>query len=356
MLDVRSDTASLPSLEMLDAMRTARVGDEILGDDPTVNELEAYGASLFQKEAALFTVSGTMSNQIAVMAFCDRGDEIILGRESHMYNLEAGGLAALSQVQVRTIPCSKGWYDPRLVEAAIRCPGKQCPKTSLVCIENTYDLNRGYPVTVDNTLEIAALARAHNIPLYIDGARLFNAAAALGVEITELSDPADAIQICMTKGLSAPFGSLLLGDAAFVEKARWLKQRIGGGMRQAGYLAAPALIALKTMPEKIAEDNLRTRRLAEEITRFASDLFDLTDVKSNIITLDIGKRGIDPSAFLSTMLQNGVYPKHIGGTEFRIVCHHGITDMHIAQIARAIKDAVNLHTKPRDSNESCVLS
>lgn len=336
-IDMRSDTVSPPTDAMLDAMRSARVGDEIMGEDPSVNELERFAADLFGKEAAVFTVSGTMSNQIAVMALCDRGDEVILGSESHMYNLEVGGLAALSQVQARTISCPRGYYDPNLVENAIQNQGIQNSKTGLICIENTCDLNRGYPVHVQNIRDIYTVARLHDIPLYMDGARIFNAAYALGVDVRQISKSVDALQICLTKGLCAPFGSLLLGSAKFVKKAKWLKQRLGGGMRQIGYLAAAALVALKAMPPQAKLDNIRAKKLAENLSSNFPGILDITDVLSNIVTINISSICRDINGFQKRMSETGVRIKRVSNSEFRLVCHRGICDSDIDIVLSAIQ-------------------
>lgn len=341
MIDLRSDTVTLPTEEMLDAMRFAKVGDDILGEDPTVKELEEYAANLLGKEAAVFTVSGTMSNQIAVMALCDRGDEVILGSESHMYNMEVAGLAALSQVQARAISCPKGYYNPQLIERAIQDRSVQHAKTGLICIENTYNMNRGYPVSKQNINDVVSLAHSRGVSVYIDGARIFNAASVLGTDVKDLVRSVDVLQICLTKGMCAPFGSLLLGSNNFVDHARWLKQRVGGGMRQAGYSAAAALVALKTMIPQIEKDNARAKKLLSHILAELPGLFDESETVTNIITIDVSKNCKDALAFYKQMLNAGVHVKKVGESEFRMVCHRGVSDSDIEIIVSALKNAVN---------------
>ena len=340
MIDVRSDTVTKPTRQMLDAMICAQVGDDILGDDPSVKELEALGASMFQKEAALFVVSGTMANQLAVMTHTNRGDEVIVGSDSHIYNLEVGALAALSQVQARPVECVEGRPDPAVFERAIQEAGIQRTHTGLICLENTYDLNRGYPVPREEMELIVNLAANYGVPVYLDGARIFNAASALGTTVEELTRPVATLQVCLTKGLCAPFGSLLIGDGAFIEKARWLRQRIGGGMRQAGYMAAAAAVALRTMPEQIGRDNWNARLLAERIAARIPEIISPHTVKSNIINLDLAQSRVDTEEFYQAVLEKDVLIKPLGGAHFRMICHYGIGEPEMDQIVDAIVYAV----------------
>jgi threonine aldolase len=324
-------------MEMMEAIQTAKLGDDILSEDPTVKQLEKLAADTFGKEAALFTCSGTMSNQIAVMAMAERGDEIIVGERSHIYNLETGGLAALSQVQVRALPFPKGYMDPDMIKAAILPYGIQYAKTKLICLENTYDLNRGYPVTPKNTAEICELAKTHNIPVYLDGARIFNAAAALGVDIKDLTNDVDALQVCLTKGLGAPFGAVLAGSKPFVEKCRRLRQRLGGGLRQAGIVAAPGIVALNKMPQRIYKDNLNAKLLAKGLKEVETTLLDEDSVVTNALTIDISKTGLSSEVFLSGLLQHGIKVKQVGATEFRLMTYYSIGPDEIQKAVDAVR-------------------
>lgn len=337
MIDVRSDTASMPTADMMSAILAAELGDEILGEDPTVRKLEAVAADLFGKEAALFTCSGTMSNQIAIMALTSRGDEVIVGSRSHIYNLEAGGLAALSQVQVRALPFPKGYMDPAVVREAIQPIGMQYATTRLICLENTYDLNQGYPVTAENTAEICALAHSFGIPVYLDGARIFNAATSLGVPVLDLVRDVDALQVCLTKGLGAPFGAVLAGSKEFIETCRRLRQRVGGGLRQAGIVAAPGIVALTQMTHRLEADHQNAAILAAGLKQLDGTLLESTSVPSNAITIDISRTGVDPKAFLQRVNEAGVRIKPIGQTEFRLMTYHNIGSNEIEKILDAVR-------------------
>jgi threonine aldolase len=341
-IDLRSDTVTLPTAAMRDAMRDAEVGDDILGEDPTVRELERRAASVLGKEAGLLVISGTMANQVAVMALSERGDEIIVGDETHIYNLEVGGLAALSQVQVRPIRASRGEFRDDAVRSAIRPPGLQAPVTRLLCLEDTYDLNRGIPLGPQYVERVSGIAKAHGLAVYLDGARIFNAAIALGVAPADIAAPADAVMFCLMKGLSAPMGSMLVGRRDFIEKARWLRQRVGGGMRQAGHLAAAGLVALTQMVDRLREDHANARRLAEGLARIDPSLVDLDLPMTNIVRIDlsgVGARAVEVALALD---RAGVKIKVVAEHACRAVTHHGIDT---AQVDAAL-----------DALSSCLLA
>lgn len=340
MIDVRSDTASMPTAEMMAAIQEARLGDDILGEDPTVNRLEELAAEIFGKEAALFTCSGTMSNQIAVMALTGRGDEIIVGDRSHIYNLETGGLAALSQVQVRPLSFPKGYMDPALVKAAIQPFGVQAPNTRLICLENTYDLNAGYPVSVENTKEICDLAHSFGIPVYLDGARIFNAAVSQGVDVRELVRDVDALQVCLTKGLGAPFGGILAGSQSFIDTCKRMRQRVGGGLRQAGIMAAPGIVALSQMTQRLGEDHDNARILAKGLQAIEPTLLDSWEVPTSAVTIDIAQTGISSDLFNQRVSDQGVRIKQIGQTRFRLMTYHNIGPEEIRQVLSAVGQAL----------------
>lgn len=345
-IDVRSDTVTQPTAKMRKAMSEAIVGDSIMGEDPTVNQLEAMGAQIFGKEAGLFVTSGTMANQIAVMVFCRRGDEIILGSDTHMLNLEVGGLSALSGVQPRVINVPRGYYDPQVVEKSIQPPGIQLAETSLICIENTYDLNKGFIVQPENMREIATIGEKYAIPIYMDGARIFNSAAACDSDVKIFAQHVDALQVCLTKGLAAPFGSLLIGSKTFIDRARLMKQRLGGGMRQAGIMAAAAIVALKEMRERLSEDHKHAKLLAQGLLQIDSRLLNIEDVETNVLTIDVAHLGVhrqvDGDAFLQAMSQQQVKIKKIGDTTFRMITHYHITEVEVEAIVGAVAHAVKL--------------
>lgn len=334
LIDLRSDTVTLPTDAMREAMKSAKVGDDILGEDPTVQRLERVAADMLGKEAGLFVVSGTMGNQVAVMAWTQRGDEVILGRETHLYNLEVGGLAALSGVQAHTLSAPDGYFNETELRQAIRTPGIQAPITRLLCLENTYNLNRGIPLPPDYLRAVAAIAHERGVAVHLDGARLFNAAIALGVGPGELAAPADSVMICLTKGLAAPFGSVLVGPREFIDRARWVRQRIGGGMRQAGHMAAAGLIALQEMVGRLAEDHENARLLAEGLAEIDPTLVDLAQPMTNIVHIRFASRGIPAQQVADRLAARGVRIKVVGEYASRAVTHFGITAEHVQEVVR----------------------
>ena len=334
-------------------MSDAVVGDDILGEDPTVRELEDLGAEMLGKEAGLFVTSGTLGNQVAVMTFAQRGEEIIVGDQTHIYNLEVGALAALSQVQARPVAVRDGRYDPDEVERAIRPVGIQSTRTALVCLENTYNLNEGLVLDLENVSEIRKMADSYGIPIFLDGARIFNAATALGLPGAEVAGPADAVMFCLSKGLSAPVGSLLVGTGEFIDRARVIRQRLGGGMRQAGVIAAAGIVALRKMVARLAEDHALARRLALGLSQIRGLDVDPGRVQTNIVggRLVPGGRLVsdvpadhgapDAEVFLSRLLSHGVKAKRTGPTSFRMVTHHGITEEDIDYVIDVCRGVLN---------------
>lgn len=339
-IDLRSDTVTQPTQAMRDAMYNAVVGDDIMGEDPTVRELELLSANILGKEDGLFVSSGTMANQIAVMVFTNRGEEVIVGDTSHIFNLEVGGLAALSQVQTRSISVPNGLYDIEELESLIQEEGLQRAKTGLICIENTNNLNAGLVVPLENIKEVCDLGKSHNIPIYMDGARLFNAAVALGVDPKEIVKDVDAAMFALTKGLAAPFGAVLVGTKEFIKKARWFKQRIGGGYRQAGFIAAPGIVALNTMIPQISIDHKNAKGLGKRLSEIDGLIVDLNKIHTNIITCSVEKLNITIDEFLSKLLNEGIKAKKISKSSFRMVTHYGIGDVELDKVIEVIKEIV----------------
>lgn len=336
-IDMRSDTVTQPTRAMRDAMRDAEVGDDILGEDPTVRELERRSAAMLGKEAGLFVISGTMANQVAVMSLTERGDEILVGEDTHIYNLEVGGLAALSQVQVRTLQATRGEFSPDAVRAAIRPRGIQSPITRLLCLEDTFNLNRGIPLGPEYLNRVGRIAKERGVAVYLDGARIFNAAVALDVPVADLASAADAAMFCVAKGLSAPVGSVVVGSREFIDKARWIRQRIGGGMRQAGHMAAAALLGLTEMVGRLGEDHRNARRLAEGLARIDRSIVDLDVPMTNIVFMDFsatGATGVEVAQRLSEM---GIRVKVVGERQARAVTHHGIEAADIDAVVAAVR-------------------
>lgn len=286
-IDLRSDTITLPTEEMRRAMYEAEVGDDVFREDPTVNSLEKLAAQVMGKEAALFTPSGTMSNLIAVLTHTHRGDEILMGSEAHMFWYEVGGASALGSVIMRTLPNDEdGRIDPGVVERAIRPENVHSPRTTLLCLENTHNRCSGAVLTLDYTATIAELAHQHGLAVHLDGARIFNAAVALDVTASDLARAADSVCFCVSKGLSAPVGSLLCGSQEFVTKARKWRKMMGGGMRQAGVIAAAGIVALEKMVSRLVEDHAHARRLAHGLAQIPGITINAEKIQTNIVIFE----------------------------------------------------------------------
>ncbi|HWI52692.1 MAG TPA: threonine aldolase family protein, partial [Symbiobacteriaceae bacterium] len=296
---------------------------------PTVQELEELAASMLGKEAGLFVTSGTMGNQVSIMTLAGRGEEIIVGRDSHMFNLEVGALSALCQVQAVPVPVTGGRYDPAEVERAIRPQGIQLTRTAVICLEQTYDLNRGLVVHPANIAELRQLADAHGMSVFMDGARVFNAATALGVDVKAVVRDADVVQFCLSKGLCAPIGSLVVGSREFIARARIMKQRLGGGMRQAGFIAAPGIVALQQMVSRLQEDHDHARILAVGLRQTAGLRVNLTEVQTNIVGVGVEGLHGGVEGFLSGLAAEGIKAKKTGPASFRMITHHGIEEKDI---------------------------
>jgi len=289
-LDFRSDTVTLPTPEMLQAAVNAPLGDDVYGEDPSVNELERLGADMLGKEAGLFVTSGTMGNAVAILAHTNRGDEIILEERSHIYLNEVGGLAVMGSLMARTIKGDMGWLRPEDIKAAVRNDNIHLPPTSLLCIENTHNTAGGIPITVDQMKADWDVAKEHDLGVHLDGARVFNAAIALGVDVKEITQYADTVQICLSKGLAAPVGSIVAGTEALIKKSRKYRKMLGGGMRQAGIIAAPGIIALTKMVDRLADDHENARILAEGLRKI--DGIEIKfPVRSNMVYIDLSGLG-----------------------------------------------------------------
>lgn len=340
-IDLRSDTVTQPTPEMRAAIYNAVVGDDIMGEDPTVRELEELSADLLGKEAGLFVSSGTMANQLAVMAFTNRGEEVIIGDTSHIYNLEVGALASLSQVQTRPMAVPNGIYDISTLRDMIQEPGIQNPKTGLICVENTNNLNAGYVVPLENINAVCQIGRENDIPIYMDGARIFNASIASGIDVKEMVKNIDAVMFALTKGLAAPFGAVLVGNREFIEKARWLKQRIGGGYRQAGFIAAPGIVGLKTMISRISIDHENAKYLGKELSKMKG-LEVIHEIQTNIIACAIKNLPCSIEIFLGKLQDKGIKAKKISNFSFRMVTHYGIEKTDIDYVVDSIKEIVDI--------------
>lgn len=336
--DYRSDAATLATFEMRQAMANAEVGDDFSGEDPTVKRLEEMSAQIFGKEAGLFVISGTMANQIAIMASTQHGDEVLVGDESHIYNMETGALAALAGVQTRALRSIDGEFDLQDVQKSIRKSGLQFPITKVLCLENTYDLNRGIPLSENHMSELCLLAHKNDLLVYLDGARIFNAAAALKVEPKTLCKGIDMMQFSLCKGLSAPVGCILLGTKDFIEQARRIRQRIGGGMAQAGHMAAAGVVALQTMISRIQDDHINAKRLAIGIANINENIVNIEKTLTNIVQMDLKSVGKD-AYYMNHELQGyGIKVKVIDSTTCRLVTHRCITAGDIDETIDVIKN------------------
>ncbi len=322
-IDLRSDTVTRPTLAMRAAMAAAEVGDDVYGDDPTVNELEALAAETLGFEAALFVTSGTMGNQLGIMSQTRRGDEIIAGANSHIFMHEVGAAAVLSGVTVRQVDYPNCIPVPAMVEAAIRPDDIHEPPTSLICLENA--LANGRLVPVETMAEIRRIADEHGLNVHLDGARVFNAAAALGVDVKEITRYADSVSCCLSKGLCAPVGAIFAGRAETVKRARKCRKLLGGGMRQAGILAAAEILALKEMPKRLSEDHANAKRLAELLSQIDGVSIDKDSVEINMVFFKLDRSAELKAALPEKMKQHGILinPEELG--EFRFVTNNDVS-------------------------------
>lgn len=326
MIDLRSDTVTHPTPEMREAMARAEVGDDQSGEDPTVNRLEELAAEKVGKEAAMYVPSGVMGNLCALLTHCGRGDEVLMGDQSHILWYESGGGAALGGLPYRTVPNGRyGDLDPAEVDAAIRPSRSGFPPTGLVCMENTHNRCGGAVLTREQMQSVTDVVHQRGVPVHLDGARIFNAAAHLGVPAPELTSAVDTVQFCLSKGLSAPVGSLLAGPAPFIQEARKARKMLGGAMRQAGVIAAAGVVALKRMVDRIPEDHEAARKLAERLTGLPGIELDLTSVQTNIVVFELTDERWSPEEFMQALAAEGLRISSFGARRLRVVAHHGIS-------------------------------
>ena len=333
-IDLYSDTHTLPTERMRDAMRDAVVGDDVSEDDPTVNKLERLAAEKVGKRAALFVPSGHMGNLIAAMVHCRHGQEVILEADAHMYYYECGSVAAIAGVMPRLVPGRSGVFGADDVRPLLREPNVHYPRTRLLCVENTHNRGGGTVVPLENLRGLRALAHENKLVMHMDGARVFNAAAALGVNVREITFFVDSVMFCLSKGLSAPVGSILAGSTAFIAEARRMRKRLGGGMRQAGVLAAAGIVALEEMIDRLAEDHVHARMLAEGLANLKGYRVDLATVQTNMVRADISGLGITTAAFLEKLAASGIKASGLPPAGVRFVTHRHITREHIEQVLK----------------------
>ena len=333
LIDLRSDTVTKPSAAMRAAMAAAEVGDDVYREDPTVIQLERETAAALGKEAALFVPSGSMGNLVSVLAQAQRGEEAIVGDEAHVFYYESASVTAFGGVQMRTIPNHGGILDPAEVERAIRPNEIHHPRTALICLENTHNRGGGKPVTLAQTQAVTGLAKRRGIKVHLDGARIFNAAVALDVPAAALCADADSVNVCFSKGLGAPVGSAVAGSREFVETARKVRKMAGGGMRQAGVIAAAALIALREGPKRLHEDHANARVLANALGASGEFELDPASVQTNMVSFGLrNPAGADGDALVAAWREAGVLLNYYGAGRFRAVTH---LDVSLEQVKRA---------------------
>lgn len=323
-VDLRSDTVTLPTEEMLEAIRHAPLGDDVFGEDPTVNKLQEMAAAKLGKEEGLLVTTGTQGNLVSLLSQTKRGDEIILEANSHIFHYEVGGLAAIGGLMARTVPGKLGYPDPKDVEAAIRPKDIHCPETTLVALENTHNRAGGTATTPQQTKAMADLAKKHGMRLHVDGARIFNAAVALRVDVKRLAGPADSVTFCLSKGLSCPVGSVVVGSHDFIERAKRMRKILGGGMRQAGIIAAPGIVALEKMIDRLKDDHDNAKRLAKGLLKIQGISVNMETVQTNIVYLDVAGTGATSDEFVALADERGVKSLDTAKTVIRMVTHNGI--------------------------------
>jgi threonine aldolase len=329
LIDLRSDTVTRPTPAMRQAMAEAIVGDDQYGEDPTVDRLEALAADKMGKEAAVYVPSGTMGNIASLMAWCGRGDEVILGDESHIYWFESGSPAALGGITQFILPTElDGTVAVERIEKAIRPARAGYPRTAAIGIENTHNRRSGRVLPMAYLRELKAMAEHAGVPVHMDGARIFNAAAALGVPAAEIAQYADSVQFCLSKGLAAPVGSIVTGTAAFIECVRQQRKMLGGAMRQSGVIAAAGLVALETMVDRLPEDHARATRLAEELAGIDGVVIDPAAVQTNIVVFRLDPR-LDGTEVADRLKSSGLLVSNYGAVGLRMVTHNDVDDAAI---------------------------
>jgi len=340
-IDLRSDTVTLPTPAMREAIYRAELGDDVFGEDPTTNRLEKMAAERMGKEAALLVVSGTMGNLVCTLTHCRRGEEVILGDRSHTFLYEAGGMSTLGGIHPHTISNQPdGTIRLEDIEGAIRGNNVHFPRTRLICLENTHNRCYGSALTSEYIDSVAALAKEHGLSIHLDGARIFNAAIALGVDVKELTANVDSLSFCLSKGLSAPVGSVVCGSSEFIAEARRARKVLGGGMRQAGVIAAAGIKALEEMVDRLAKDHENARRLAEGIARISGLSIEPAKVQTNIIYFELDEERMTPKELVTELDKKEVKVLSVGARRLRAVTHYGISAEDIDLTVKALGEVM----------------
>ncbi len=343
MIDLRSDTVTQPSPQMRRAMAAAEVGDDYYHEDPTVKRLEDLASEMLDKEAGLFVASGTMGNLVSVMTHTQRGDAILVEQHSHVYHNENGGCAVIAGVLARPLESHHGVLEPETITSAITGKEVLHPRTRLICIENTHNVAGGTCWTPEDMRKVRAVADEYSLAIHLDGARIFNAAVALKVKPAKLVADADSVTFCLSKGLACPYGSLICGTKAFIAEARRNRQMVGGGMRQAGIMAAAGIVALETMIDRLAEDHANAKQLAQGLMRLDFEV-DLKTVQTNMVYARVpNSRKTSPKELVERLRQRGVWVNPPRTDRIRLVTHYGITSSDIQEaletIGRTLQDS-----------------
>jgi len=331
-IDLRSDTVTLPSPEMMRSIMEAKLGDDVSQEDPTVNELEELAARMFGTEEALLLPSGTQSNLVALMSHTRPGEEVIMEADAHIYYYEVGGMSAVAGLLPRLVRGKRGVFTPQQVLEAYRGEDLHFPRTSLVTIENTHNRAGGTVWKVEEVEAVSRVARELGLGLHMDGARVFNAAVALGVGVDRYARHVDTISFCLSKSLAAPIGSLLVGSEELIERSRRFRKMLGGGMRQAGIIAAPGIIAMTKMVSRLKEDHRNARALAKEIQALDIMKIDMESVQTNIVVADVSPMGISAQEFTLRAKEKGVLVSVFGPRTVRFVTHYGIDEGDIEEV------------------------
>ncbi|MDQ3063034.1 MAG: beta-eliminating lyase-related protein [Acidobacteriota bacterium] len=342
MIDLRSDTVTKPTAEMRKAMADAEVGDDVYGEDPTVNLLQEKAAEIFGKEAALFVPTGSMGNQIAVKLHTKPGDEIVIEERGHIFNYEMGAPSVVAGVMIRSVRSRNDngmlTWDEIASVIHVNLPYYACP-TGLICLENTHNFGGGSVMSAEQTSEICGRAHELNLPVHLDGARIFNASVALGESVAELSKNCDSVQFCLSKGLGAPVGSMLLGTKDFIEEARVWRKRLGGGMRQVGVLAAAGLIALTETPKILHRDNENAKRLAEGLANLNGVSIDAEKVATNILIFDVTSEEISASEICARLKEQEILASAFGSS-IRMVTHYDVSREDIEKTLQVLSSII----------------
>ena len=343
MIDLRSDTVSMPTTEMKQFMFHAPIGDDVYGEDPSINELQEYAADLFNKESALFVPSGTMANLISVLAHCDRGDEVILGNKSHIFVYEAGGISAYGGIHSHQLNNNDdGTININDIQDSVRnYNDAHYAKSKLLCLENTHNMCYGTPINTDYFKSVALIAENNNLKVHIDGARIFNAAVYLNNTVSELAKEADSLSCCLSKGLSCPTGSLILGDKHFIKKAHRIRKSLGGGMRQAGIFASAGIFALKNMINRLDDDHNNAKIIAHNLSNIDNIKINVEKIKTNIVFFYLEKENLSDNEFINQLINNNIKIDPKGNRKFRIATHSGFDSNDINRVSEIINQIVN---------------